>query len=214
MLVFKSHLVLEILASVLPKNPVIVEAGAFLGHTTIKMKHQWPQSIIHAFEPVPELFMQLQEKTNTSSNIFCYQYALSNTCSTSLFHKATKDSGAITQVGSLKKPISDAHNFIFAEDITVHTITLDTWQQKYNISAIDCLWFDMQGNELAALQGALHVLKAVRAIHVEVNFVPRYENQPLYPEVAAWLESHGFTAYARDFAEQKESFGNVIFVNK
>ena len=45
----------------LPKNPVIVEAGAHIGRDTLKMHAIWPQATIHAFEPVPPLFKQLKK---------------------------------------------------------------------------------------------------------------------------------------------------------
>lgn len=59
MIIFNPHKTIETLKQFLPGNPVIVEAGAFDGNDTAKMALQWPQGIIHAFEPLPEIYERL-----------------------------------------------------------------------------------------------------------------------------------------------------------
>src|SRR5579885_3078300 len=89
------------IAHYLPKNPVIIEAGAHYGRDTIKMSKIWPQATIHAFEPVPELFTILKNNTQKYDNIFCYPYALSNSCGTKNFFVS---SGRSTATSSLFEP--------------------------------------------------------------------------------------------------------------
>jgi len=81
------------------ENPIVVEIGAFIHKT-------WPLSIIHAFEPVPQLFVIVQKNTNHYNNIHCYAYALSDQNGSALFHvseKLTKP-GRPSQAGSLRAP--------------------------------------------------------------------------------------------------------------
>ena len=203
----------------LPSNPVIVEAGAFMGHDTLRMAQQWPAATIHAFEPVPDLFVQLQEKTKDSTPIRCHNLALSNHTGTALLHVAQKPNkpGISTQASSLHKPTGRLQHssIIYPHTIQVPTITIDEWAAHNGIEHIDFLWLDMQGHELAALRGAQKMLKKVKAIFTEVNFIQGYEGQPLAQEVITWIEDHGFTELARTFANQTDwFFGEVLFVRK
>lgn len=56
----------------------------------------------------------------------------------------------------------------------------------------DYLKIDVQGAELAVLQGGIEVLKHVVVIEAEAEFVPLYEGQPLFGDVDAFLRSRGF----------------------
>lgn len=59
-------------------------------------------------------------------------------------------------------------------------------------SRADFLKLDVQGFELAVLRGATAVLKETLVVHTEVEFVPMYENQPLFAEVDQFLRGLGF----------------------
>lgn len=56
----------------------------------------------------------------------------------------------------------------------------------------DFLKLDVQGAELDILLGAAATLGRVLVIHTEVEFVPLYRNQPLFPEVDQELRRRGF----------------------
>lgn len=60
------------------------------------------------------------------------------------------------------------------------------------IGAIDYLKLDVQGGELAILQGATRRLQEILVIHTEVQFVPFYQNQPLFAELDQALRAAGF----------------------
>lgn len=195
----------------LPDSPVIVEAGAHIGRDTIKMANTWPNSTIHAFEPVPELFATLKLKTSDHANIFCYPFALSDTIGTETLYVS---SGASTAASSLLKPkdyVISRPEVIF-NPIEVKTITLDYWAEQNNINHIDFMWLDMQGAELKALQAGLSILKTVKAIFIEASLTERFENNPLYDQVKNWIESQGFIAIQEDIPKHNKI--NIFFVKK
>lgn len=199
----------ETIGYYLPPRPIIVEAGAHIGRDTIKMKKKWPDCTIHAFEPAPELFVTLKQKTASLSNIHCYPYALSNNTEKRLFYLS---SGRSTATSSLFKPTGykQEHPDTIFTPITVQTITLDSWAVQYAIKHVDALWFDMQGEELAALQGAQTLLKTVSIIHTEATLTERYKDAPLYPEIKTWLFQQGFRVAYEAFGQS--DWGNVLFV--
>lgn len=215
--IITSSEIYKTVAPYLCKNPIIIEAGSFIGHDTLRMAQAWPEATIHAFEPVPELFEQLKEKTKDYKSIVCHNIALSDHTGNATLYVAQKPNKPekTTQASSLHKPTGRlTHSpIIYPHAINVSTITLDDWAKHNNITHIDFLWLDMQGHERAALYGAQKILPTVKAIFTEVNFIHGYEGQPLAHEVITWIEQQGFTECARTFANQTDwFFGEILFV--
>jgi len=57
-----------------PKH--ILDIGANIGITSILFSNKYPESIIHAFEPLPANFSLLQENTKPYNNVTCHPYGL------------------------------------------------------------------------------------------------------------------------------------------
>lgn len=199
----------EFIKTLLPENPIIIEAGAHIGRDTLKMSKLWPTGTIYAFEPVPELYTQLVERTKDAHNVFCDPQALSAKNGTAQLHVST---GASTAASSLFEP----HGYrlqrpnVHFHPITIKTITLDSWAQEKKIHHVDFLWLDMQGAELSVLKSAPHTLKTVRAILIEVNLTERFKNNPTYDEVKNWLEASNFKLIAQDIPKHDKI--NLLFV--
>lgn len=87
---------------------------------------------------------------------------------------------------------------VMAEDFSleVEITTLDRVCELEGIEQIDFLKIDVQGADLAVLQGATGVLdRGVLAIQTEVEFSPLYHNQPLFADVDTYLRQQGFTFF-------------------
>jgi len=219
MIIFNHYQTITTLKQFLPQNPVIVEAGAFNGGDTKKMSATWPNAIIHAFEPVPEIYEHLLKNTQNKTNIHCYPYALSNKNGTELFYisENPNNPGVASQAGSLHKPKDrlKVSPLIFPRTTTVSTITLPTWAEKHTITHIDLLWLDTQGHELAILQAAQSLLQNIRVIITEVSFIESYYDQPKLDDLIVWMQEQGFEHVGSDFENTtKNFFGNVIFIKK
>ncbi len=83
----------------------------------------------------------------------------------------------------------------FAEVIetrAVQTVRLDDVPET---QGMDYLKMDIQGAELLVLKNATERLKNAVMLHIEVLFVPLYEEQPLFRDVEAHLNGLGFRLY-------------------
>ena len=71
----------------------------------------------------------------------------------------------------------------------ITTVRLDDIAQA---TGCDLLKLDVQGGELAVLQGARRLLAEVGVVIAEVEFSPLYKGQPLFADVDSFLRSQGF----------------------
>jgi FkbM family methyltransferase len=68
--------------------------------------------------------------------------------------------------------------------------------QIAEVAAVDFLKMDVQGSELAVLQGGRGKLAGAVAVQTEISFLPLYEGQPLFHEVDRELRDQGFIPHA------------------
>jgi len=87
---------------------------------------------------------------------------------------------------------NNLHFGLFKDETEIDTITLDTFVDKYNIDDVDFIKIDVQGAELDIFKGGKNALKNVIKIICEVEFVPMYENQPLFGDVCSFLKQYDF----------------------
>jgi FkbM family methyltransferase len=81
------------------------------------------------------------------------------------------------------------------ERATIALRRLDGWAAETGVSAIDAMKLDVQGAEVAVLEGAGDVLGSVRALEVEVEFNALYEGQPLFGDVDRLVRERGFALW-------------------
>jgi len=199
----------DIIRRYLPEKPLVVEAGAHIGRDTLKMALQWPDATIYAFEPVPDLYNQLKERTAGHNNIYTYNYALASSAGT---EKLYVSSGASTAASSLLEPyeyLKERPNVIF-HPIHVPTITLDQWAEKQGVTHIDLLWLDMQGAELLVLKASPKIVRTVKVLFIEISLTERFKGNPFFKETDAWLVAEGFKNVLHD--EPKHNKVNYLYV--
>ena len=88
------------------------------------------------------------------------------------------------------------------------TRTLDGLLDELGFGDVDTLVVDVQGAELLVLKGALRTLSTVKAVVSEVSTQPLYAGGVLYPELAAFLQAHGFVSMS-----VPRRHGDMLFVH-
>jgi hypothetical protein len=71
---------------------------------------------------------------------------------------------------------------------------------------------DVQGHELAVLEGARDTLKHIHAVIVEVNLDNLYENQSRFEDVFAFMIAAGFS-YAGNLDQHYGDDGHVMWID-
>lgn len=196
---------LDLIAQFIPKNPVIIEAGALYGAETIQLIDKWPNAKIFSFEPNPAAYNQLQM---VSTNAKTFNLALSNSESKTKLYISPGLIGKENslEAGSSLLPPKEAQE----QEIDIQCTTLDNWCEKNNISYIDLLWLDIEGFELQALKASPKSLKTVKAIYTKTNHHDFRINTTKYSDLKAFLEENGFKILSHCY--NKELQGSAIFL--
>ncbi len=202
----------SVLINFLPKNPIIIEAGAHLGYDTIELAKIFPKGHIFAFEPVTDIFSQLVENTKLYPNITCQQFALGSNNGSCTIFISDGESDASSSLLLPKEHLDFHPNVTFNNTEIVALTTIDSWVSKMGLNHIDFLWLDLQGMELSVLRASPKVLENVKAIYTEVCFRPFYENAGLYPDLKKFLRNAGFKV-SKAFHVWRDE-GNVLFIKK
>jgi len=174
-------------------SAVIFDIGANRGEVALQYHSLFPLSAIYAFEPFPGTFDILQSRTKDISNIQCFQKAMSEKAgSLTLYVNKNVDTNSLLK--PQKMGLSSDNEVKNIASIEVETIAIDDFCAANGIHEIDILKLDIQGGELAALKGAQKLLaaKKIRLIYTEAYFKEQYENQPLFYQIAAYLQQHNY----------------------
>ena len=115
------------MALFLPKSPTALDAGAHNGGDTVQMSLLWPGATIHAFEPVPAVYRQLEANTKSLANVRRYPCALAGGAGTVTMHVSSGGTDASSSLLAPKEHLAVNPHVVFEDVITVATTTLDLW---------------------------------------------------------------------------------------
>jgi FkbM family methyltransferase len=181
-------------------DPLIVfDAGAHTGEMTSYYLSSFATGIIHAFEPLPDLYASLQRRFASNPRVKLCKTALSDNIGVQRFTR-TKFSPA----SSLLTPNEHANNYwgdsVFdtAEEIEVQTMTLDSYVEEHSIKKINLLKLDVQGAEKKVLSGGSKTFLANRvdAVYIELTNITTYHGQPRIAELLTCLEDRRFELHS------------------
>jgi FkbM family methyltransferase len=163
----------------------IVDAGANIGIFTLFAKSRNPQAVIHAFEPIPETFevLKLNVELHGLADVHLHRCALGsrtarrrftyypNMAGNSTARPSTKGAQLKILRNQLGKELAE---FLFRpENRSAPVRTLSDFLDRERIPAVDFLKIDVEGDELAVLQGmdGKHA-SAIRELSIE-SHTPR-----------------------------------------
>jgi 2-O-methyltransferase len=202
----------KLIAPYLPTNPVVIEAGAHVGTDTMAMAKLWKKGVIHAFEPVPDLYEKLVYNTRKFFNVRTYPYALGAKTGKQKMFVSSGRSDASSSLLKPKEHLNYHPEVYFETEIEVNVCPIDEWAKQNQVESVDFMWLDLQGNELEVLKNCPKTMTTVSTILLEINLVENYEGCALFEDFLRWFYHKGYRL--QWFQAEAESFGNALFVKK
>jgi FkbM family methyltransferase len=198
---------------------VIFEFGSRYGEDTIEFAKNFPKASIYSFECNPKTLQQLKVNIKPYSNITFNECAISDQNEVIEFFQIDEAKTKTTWTdgnqgassifkASGNYPVEEYHQTL----IKVDAITLQSFLIKNSIPEIDVLWMDIQGAELKALKGLKEKISKVKIIHLEVEFIEIYKNQPLFKNIDKFLTANNFTLGG--FTSKTHYSGDAVYLNK
>jgi FkbM family methyltransferase len=163
----------------------IIDVGANIGQFAFMASRVWPNVPIYSFEPDPALFPQLV-RTFQRFGIrgHCFPHAAAEAAGERelfRYHPHTANSLLARSDGLTAAP-----------PCQVETVALDEIRDQFGRAECMYLKLDVQGGELAALQGARQLMSIVGYVQVEVSMESPYRAGGTAGSVLSFLERAGF----------------------
>jgi FkbM family methyltransferase len=198
---------------------IILEVGARDCAETLEFQKAFPQADIYTFECNPATLPLCRHAVQGISKIHLIEKAVTDHDGPVTFFPIDQERTVTGQVDGnpgasslfLASPDYPEERYI-QHEIVVEATSLETFFIQNNIRAIDLVWMDIQGAELLAFRGMGERVRALKLIHVEVEFFEIYQGQPLFPELRAYLTKKGFTFLG--FTVYSKFSADAVFVNR
>lgn len=182
---------------------LILDLGCFDGTQTIELSKAFPASEIVAFEADLGNTGIAMSACMAFPKITVINAVVGDHDGTTTFYRAM---GSNRECGSLLVPNGKYFQAMPTKPVKVMGLRLDNFLS----ASPEIIWMDVQGNELAALNGMGKFLEGVKMIWTEVCFNPYYHGQMLAPEFDQHMSEKGFSKIA-EFDGIPGWFGDVCY---
>ena len=186
----------------------VIDIGANVGDVCGHLLANFLDAKVHAFEPDGDCFDQLAARFAAEPRVTPVKMGLSDRPGRqTLFRYSESGLNALSSLAAESAKFLSGYGVQAVGTQEVELTTLDDYCQQKDIARVDFLKMDVQGWEIHCLRGCQRLLSSssIEAIYCEVNFVPLYEEQVYYEDVARLLRDYGFrlfSLYALSFNEQ------------
>ena len=169
----------------------VIDVGANVGQFAIAASKLFPNAKVHAFEPQPDCFDELQRNCRSLDNVRVYDLALGERAGSVVFHVNTHrhSSSLLSLSAAHKSAFPDA---LESQDIEVTMTTLDDLMEARALAGPVLLKVDVQGYEPQVLAGATQTLARVDYVILEASFKPLYEGELPFLAVVEQMRTQGF----------------------
>ena len=173
----------------------IVEVGGHKGTDTLRWATD-PDNIVFVFEPNPALVKRLNNSFNQNKNVHIIAAAVDLDETDKKFNISAGVSSLHEFSDNIKELWPDLKNatWKWEKSVNVRCMRLDTLIKNKNITKIDYLWIDAQGNDFNVLKSLGDYISIVQEGKCEAAY-----NIALYKDIindvesiCAWLATHNF----------------------
>ena len=169
----------------------LIDVGANKGQFSLVVRRWHPTAVIHAFEPLEEPATTYRKVFADDPRTTLHQQAMGVEPGNAEIHVSQRmDSSSLL-------PISKRQHEIFpgTQEASRRVITVvrgDDALAGADLPGPLLIKLDVQGFELAALQGMPELLERADHVYTEVSFLSLYDGQALAHELVAFITASGF----------------------
>jgi len=199
----------------LSRPALFVEAGAYRADASRRVRAEYPETRVVAFEANPYNHARYVDELGFSElGIDYLNLAVTDSSGPVTFQLRTRQAGQdlrkITGNSSLKRRAGTDAEY---EEVTVDGVSLDDFfaVELAGPRAPICLWVDVEGAAGQLLEGATEVLSRTDLLMIEVEENFQWEDQWRSLDVIEFLLDHDFVPLTRD-AEYNQQY-NIVFVS-
>ncbi|MBD5558645.1 MAG: FkbM family methyltransferase [Desulfovibrio sp.] len=193
----------------------VLEIGAHEGTFSRAVKKTYPEKTVRAFEANPQVYAHFLLEGEFPRLGIDYRYgAIGNRNGTTQLHIYESIDGRDEPSDSRRQSIllrvpndTDRHH-----NVCVPLARLDTLCAADPEDSRYALWVDAEGAGGQVLEGAEGIMERTLAVYMELESVPKFENQPLDHDILHYLLERDFVPLLRDFQFNHQY--NVVFVKK
>jgi FkbM family methyltransferase len=191
--------------------PVIFDVGANAGTYAAHLCRMFPKARIFCFEPVPATFQKLETWASSTKQVTALNLALGNASGEFDMHVHEDHPSSSSLLASTTEnaalfPETARQSSIKVRAERLDVVVADT---AIDLGSGALMKIDVQGHELAVLEGARETLKGIHAVIVEVILDRLYENQSRFEDVFAFMIAAGFR-YAGNLDQHYADDGHVM----
>lgn len=177
---------------------IVFDIGANAGIYSLAALAANPGLVVHAFEPTPEIATRLRATAVANDLAFLrvHQLAVLDQVCTASLTRCRSENGNNEGMNFVTPGAGQSREM-------VKCTSLDHFCASLGIAHVDLIKLDIQGQEPAALRGALDLLdrEAISTIFMELNWAAPGGSSCPATEAVKLLDAHGFR-----FAEPKSPF--------
>ena len=169
----------------------VLDIGANVGQSAVKMAEIFPDAAILSFEPLDECHRQLVARMKGRPRFQAFKCALGeDNDSIVIHHNEFNASSSILPIADLHKKTFPKTENAIDETVEVRTLdsVLDDVQSEDNI----LVKMDVQGYEANVIRGGKQTISRAAVIIIETSFRELYKDQPLFGDIYDMLKDLGF----------------------
>ena len=172
-----------------PEKHKVFDIGANFGKWTENCLDKVENAHFYLFEPSEFCFKNLISKFSSNEKITVYHYALGDTEKSTFLYSDFPGSG----LSSLYKRDLNYLDIYFNYEESIKMITIDSFVEESKIVPT-ALKIDVEGHELAVLQGAINTLKDISLIQFEFGG-SNIDSKVFFKDIYKFLQKNSFTIY-------------------
>lgn len=186
----------------------VIDVGAHRGQFALAVRAVLPAARIVALEPQPAAAARFRRVFAGDARVRLHPVAAAaRNGEATLYLAGRSDSSSLLPPGALQAKIFPGTAEVARRRVSC--VRLDALLATEALAPPVLLKLDVQGGELAALEGATDWLDRVAWVYAECSTLPLYDGQPMQSEVAAWLAAQGFRCVGRFNVVRHRDYGPV-----